>query len=186
MMQIVAVVDADADSVIVWHVDISTVTPVLSRMCGAWVLTDEPNKLELLTRNRLVVATIAGAKAMTRMDSYTALIDLDETLNNIARERDRLQRLYEGLSPTRKKNLVAPRWPNLPTSTNTDPPVSSETTNPLVGVALNTSRYLEQLVVAWTAIEGQRTARAYLNEDTPEQPPAGRELPLAYCGAMDP
>lgn len=179
MMQIVAVVDASADSVIVWHVDLGAGTSGMSRMCGAWVLINEPIKLELLTRDRLVVATAAGAGAMAAAGNHTAMVDLVDTLNNVTQERDRLQRLYDDLPASRKKNLVAPRWPHLPIASDRDHSPRAETTNPAVAVALGVARLLEQLAVAWTAIERQRTARTYLYGDTPGRPPTVRELPLA-------
>jgi hypothetical protein len=64
MMQSVAVVDANATTVTVWHVSIGAEAPGTSRTCGAWVLNDDPHKVELLTQDRLVVATPAGAEAL--------------------------------------------------------------------------------------------------------------------------
>jgi hypothetical protein len=148
-------------------------------MCGAWVIANDSDKVELLVRDRLVVPTAAGAKALAAMKISAVTVDLDGTLNNVAEERDHLQGIYEALPPSRRKTLVAPRWPYLPASTNVDHPLPTEATDPLVVVALGAARYLEQLIVAWIAIEGQRTARGYLNESTSGRPPAVRELPLA-------
>jgi hypothetical protein len=185
MMQIAAVVDATPDIVVVWHVDIGTDNTGLSRMCGAWVLDNEPHKLELLTRDRLIVATTAGAEALpSSAKNPTAILDLAGIRANIAEERERLQRLYDELPPARKKTLVAPRWPQLPACIELDTlPPTEHTESDHIALALGIGRYLEQLATVWSAIEGQRTTRSYLANNSPGQPTVSRKLPLAWLVA---
>lgn len=178
MMQIVAVVDAAAHTVIVWHVDVGTEVPGMSRMCGAWVVT-EPRKVELLTRGRLVVATVAGAAAMRSAGCTPAgALDLVQTVKSVVAERDRLQAIYDALPASRKKNLVVPRWPHIPDTIDPTSPPRTEGADNAVAVALSVARYLDELAAAWTAIERQRIARTYLTDNTPGRPSEARALPL--------
>lgn len=101
-----------------WHVDLSPMSPVLSRMCGAWVMNDEPVKVELLTRDRLVVSSPAGMEALVAISGRTNTVDLESTIDQVVAERDRLLGLFDALPPSRRKTLVAPRWPHLPTYAN--------------------------------------------------------------------
>jgi len=66
--------------------------------------------VELLTRDRLMVATAAGGAAV-RSGSRGPIgtIDLVGTVNNVVSERERLQAIYDAPPAPRKKTLVAPR-----------------------------------------------------------------------------
>lgn len=180
MMQIVAVVDADGnDTVVIWHVDIGTEVPGMSRMCGAWVLPAEKHKVELLTRRRLIVATACGSGALSMAHCTPAgSLDLNRTLKMIEAERDRLQAIYDALPSTRKKTLVAPRSPAIPSPIDFAHPPQVQTPDELVATALGIAGHLDQLAGAWAGIERQRTARAYLTANTPDQSPDPRAIPL--------
>lgn len=180
-MQILAVVDADspADTVIVWHVDVGAQAPGMSRMCGAWVLTNQPEKVELLIRDRLVVATAAGLAAIPFGGRDSApVVDLVRTVNNVVSERDRLQAIYDALPASRKKTLVAPRWPAIPVVVSLSDPPHAENADPVVAVALGLARFLDQLADAWAACERERIARDYLTDDVPGRTSQIRDLPV--------
>lgn len=180
-MQILAVVDADsaANTVIVWHVDVDAQAPGMNRMCGAWVLTNQPQKVELLTRDRLVVATAAGLAAMPSGRRRPArAVDLVRTVNNVVSERDRLQAIYDALPASRKKTLVAPRWPAIPVAVSLSDPPHVKNTDPEVAVALGLARFLDQLADAWAACERERIARHYLSGDSSGGVSQIRDLPV--------
>lgn len=180
-MQIVAVVDADAatNTVAVWHVDIGSVAPGMSRMCGAWVITNEADKVELLTRDRLLVATPAGAAAIRSAGGAAAgTVDLAGTVNNVASEQDRLQAIYDSLPASRRKTLAAPSWPHVPAAVDLSEPPKADNTDPVVAVALGLARFLERLANAWADGERERIARSYLIDNTPGQPTEIRDLPV--------
>jgi len=90
MIDSIAVIDAQDATVAVWHVSVGRDAAGLSRMCGARVLHDEQEKVELLTRGRHVVATAGGAKTLQSAKATTArMVDLTATVNAVAAERDR-------------------------------------------------------------------------------------------------
>ena len=69
----------------------------------------EPGKVDLLIRDRLAVATPAGADALKA--AYARLrgtIDPARTIANISAERDRLLRVYNDLPASCKKTVVEP------------------------------------------------------------------------------
>lgn len=179
MMQTVAVVDAAATTVAVWHVSVGNDAPGMSRMCGAWVLNDEPQKVELLTRDRHVVATPAGAEALRSIKITPARMDPTEIVNAVIAERDRLQAIYDALPTSRKKTLVAPSWPHIPSTIDLDDPPKAQATEATVAVALGVARFVEQLATAWADLERQRTVRDYLTDGTAGRPSGVRDLPLA-------
>jgi len=77
-----------------------------------WVFIGEPGKVDLLIRDRLAVATPAGADALKA--AYARLrgtIDPARTIANISAERDRLLRVDNDLPASCKKAVVEPRWP---------------------------------------------------------------------------
>jgi hypothetical protein len=179
MIDSIAVIDAQDATVAVWHVSVGRDAAGLSRMCGAWVLHDEPEKVELLTRGRHVVATASGAKALQSAKATTAgMIDLTATINTVVAERDRLDGIYQELPAARRKTLTPPRWPHVPEAANfADPPRAANFDDP-VAVALGIARVLEELATAWSGIESQRTARAYMTDATRGRPSDSRNLPL--------
>lgn len=180
-MQILAVVDADcaAKTVTVWHVDVGSHAPGISRMCGAWVLTSQPERVELLTRDRLVVATAAGLAAIgSGARGPTSPVDLVRTVNNVVSERDRLQSIYDALPRSRKKTLVAPRWPDIPAAVSLSDPPRAKNTDPVVAVALGLARFLDQLAESWVGCERERIARDYLTDPISGQTSQIRDLPV--------
>lgn len=179
MTQMVAVVDAGANTVTVWHVNVGTEAPGISRMSGAWVLNDELPKVELLTRGRLVAATPAGAEALRSADAAPAgALDITQTVNAVVKERDRLQAIYDALPTSRKKTLVAPRWPDIPSAVSLADPPRAQATDDTVAIALGVARFLERLATAWEDVEHQRTVRAYLTDGAASPTDGVRDLPL--------
>jgi hypothetical protein len=179
MIQTVAVVDAGPHTVTVWPVNVGTGAPGISRMSGAWVLHDEPHKVELLTRGKPVAATPAGAEALQSASATPAgMLDLTDTVNAVTAERDRLQAIYNALPASRKKTLVAPRWPHMPPAVDLADPLRAQTTDDNVAAALGVARFLEQLATAWADLERQRTVRDYLTEGAAGQPAEIRDFPL--------
>ncbi|TDZ93473.1 hypothetical protein CCUG60885_03076 [Mycobacteroides salmoniphilum] len=179
-MQIVSVIDAGPSYVVIWHVDAGAEVLGMSRMCGAWVLNDEPHKLELLTHRKLVITTPSGAKALNATSSHpSGILDLDQTTKNIAAERDRLQCTYDGLPASRKKTLVAPRWPHLPDAIDLGNAPRARSADTTVARALGIARGVDELATAWAGIERQRLARTYLTDEAPSQPQEARNLPFA-------
>jgi hypothetical protein len=180
-MQIIAVVDADAaaNTVTVWHVDVGSQAPGMSRMCGAWVFNNESDKVELLTRDRLIVATAAGGAAVRSGDrGPIGTIDLVGTVNNVVSERDRLQAIYAALPAPRKKTLVAPRWPDIPTLVGLSGLPKAENADPVVAVALGIARCMDQIANAWADCERERITRDYLTDNTPGRPSQIRDIPV--------
>ncbi len=176
----VAVVDAQADKVAVWHVSVDNEAGGLSRMCGAWVFDDDLSKVELLTRNRLAVVTPSGVDALQRAEATPlGLVDLAGTIDGVLVELGRLRAVYEALPSARKKTLIAPRWPRVPEGVDlAEPPRANDAGDPAAVAALGIARLLEDLATAWSALENQRTARKYLTDATPGKPSMARALPF--------
>lgn len=107
------------------------------------------------------------------------MLDLTKTVNVVAAERDRLQAIYEALPTSRKKTLVAPRWPDIPSPIDLADPPKAQAAEPTVAAALGVARFLDRLATAWADVERQRAVRDYLTEATPGQPSGVRDFPLA-------
>jgi hypothetical protein len=183
MMDSTAVVDAQATKVAVWHVSLGAEAVGLSRMCGAWVLDDERDKVELLTRGRFVVATPAGIDALRSANATpSGVVDLAATVNAVAAERDRLNAIYEELPAARKKTLTPPRWPQVPAPADLADPPCADNVDQTVAAALGIARFLEELAAAWSGIESQRVARPYLTDGTSAQSTSIRDIPIATRG----
>ncbi|OBK92761.1 hypothetical protein A5645_22395 [Mycobacterium asiaticum] len=179
MIQSIAVVNAATEKVALWHVAVDNETAGMSRMCGAWVLDDEPHKVELLTRDRYIVATPAGAEALRSAKIKPAgMLDLTKIVDAVTAERDRLQSIYDALPTSRKKTLVAPRWPYIPFAIDLASPPMAQVADATVAITLGVARFLEQLATAWADVERQRTARDYLTEGTGGHAKGIRDLPL--------
>lgn len=164
-LELVAVVDAGPKTVTVWHVDIGGGQLGLGRLCGAWVTGDDDDgarTVELVSRERMVLATQSGVSALDRVAARPfGFLDLAATVANIRAERDQLQHLYEQQS---LKTLVAPRWPALPAMIDMEEPPLAPEASPEVAAALGVARWLEQLAKVWVEIESQRLRRPYLAE----------------------
>ncbi|MGY4647679.1 hypothetical protein [Mycobacterium sp. URHB0021] len=170
--QSVAVVDADSDNAIVWHIDVSSDVAGLSRMSGAWVLgLDEHDKLELLTRSRYLAATTQGENACenARAQGHSGLIDLAQTIKVVEAEINRLQANFEEAAAKSKSALVSPRWPRLPHDFDVSRPPADADAPAQVAIALGIARWLESVALAWESLEQQRTMRKYLRGDDVEQ-----------------
>lgn len=84
-MQIVSVVDAGPGYVTIQHVDVAAQVLGMSRMCGVWVVSDQPRKVELLARDRMVVLTAEGAAALHTVSGRpSCVLDLDQTIQKHA------------------------------------------------------------------------------------------------------
>jgi hypothetical protein len=163
---VVAVVHAEPDTVAVWHVDVGVDKPGFSRMSGAWSKPrGETRTIELVTRQRIVLPTPSGQKALSKAKAAPAgYLDVEAVFSSVIAERDRLQGIYESRK-TKSKTLVAPTWPEMPDLLDLDAPPRIEVAdqdNDCVPIALGIARWLERLAVAWAAIEGQRVVRAYM------------------------
>ncbi|MBI5340873.1 MAG: hypothetical protein HZB45_24590 [Mycolicibacterium rufum] len=176
--QSVAVVDASADAIIVWQVDVSSDPSGLSRMSGAWVLAaTDSTTLRSLTEARYLAATRAGLGACrrARASGYTARIDLSLTLTQVSDEVDRLQKMFEQAVAGWKSTLVPPAWPTLPRCIDADkPPVDRDAPGDVL-FALEIARWLEAVALAWEVVEQQRLMRKQLRGEHESY----RKLPLA-------
>jgi hypothetical protein len=173
----VAIVDAAEDESIVWHVDVSSDTQGLSRMCGAWVIAaDEDHKVNLLTQSRYLLSTDAGARACKRVgvEGHLGLVDVVATLSAVDAERTRLQEVFERAAEASKSSLIAPTWPHLPKPVDLTHPPQDRIAPPNCAGALGVARWLESVAVAWESLERQRLIRKYMRGNDPTQ----RHFPL--------
>lgn len=160
---LVAVVDANVDTVAVWHVDIGSGQSGLGRMCGAWVVAnDDVRTVELVTRNRMVLATQSGKQALSRAEAQPlGYADFEAAVDQMLSERDRLQSIYER---KQSKSLVPPRWPEIPAHLDLKSPPIVAAAEDDSRVALGIARWVERVALAWAEIERQRIARSYMIE----------------------
>jgi hypothetical protein len=98
----------------------------------------------------------------------------------IAAARDRLQKIYEALPESRKKNVVAPQSPHLPLPIDLDTPPHEQHRRRGRRCPRH-SRYLDQLATVSANIEKQRIARSYLTDSTPGKPADVRDLDSLAC-----
>lgn len=176
--QSVAVVDANAEAIIIWHVDVSPDPSGLSRMCGAWVLEGtDVHTFETLTRGRYLATTPAGGAVRDglRPDHHRGVLDLGRVDAEIASVVDRFQELFKEAAAASKSTLIEPTWPRLPGRIDPENPPADGGAPERVAVALGIARWLESMALVWESLEVLRESRKYLRGENEGQ----REFPVA-------
>lgn len=163
VIPVLAVVDAEGTTVVVWWVDVQEPSG-LNRLCGAWVLPAATAPVvEDLVFGRYLLATPEGAALLGALGvSGGRSVDAAETLAAVAQVLDELARAHDEHARTlpRGRALVAPAWPVLPQWPRTsDGPTGG---NDVVARALGIAGWVTSLCTAWSSIEGQRLARPHL------------------------
>lgn len=157
-----AVVDAQGEQVIVWHVQ-TGLDDGMSRLTGAWVVARaQTATIAALLERRRTLATQAGEKALADLGiSPFARIDPAATLAAVRAERDRLQAIYDELPAPH--TFVAPIWPALPGPLDPADPPASHAVEP-TQVAHAVAGWLGGVADTWEKIERERITRKYLND----------------------
>lgn len=153
------VVDAHGANVIIWHVNTGSDLG-MPRMTGAWTITsDDQEIIQLLIERRRVLTTQDGHNALNAagIGSHER-IDVTATTTNLSTERDALQAMYD--KHPKRKTLVAPDWPRLPSDIDSE----SVTVSPDCPTqrALSLARWLESVAASWDRIEAERLLRRYM------------------------
>lgn len=172
--EVVAVVDARDDSVIVWWVNVgarpsSQRAQETSRLCGAWKVSSPDSAiLDTLTFDRMLLPTKAGRASLeTAGVNIRRLLDLPKSISLITKDRDRHRAIFEDEQARRvkSKQLRAPDWPEFPNPLDVEHP-PHETglagTDESVARALAIAHWLSQLCSQWEYFEEMRLASSWL------------------------
>jgi hypothetical protein len=183
---VVAVVDADADEVSVWWVDVGhrEIGPRakrISRLCGAWSFRPATSEvIETLTFQRMIWATEIGLKALGGLRvPVRRHFDVVATLDLMNADRDRHKEAFEieQASRTPSKRLQAPDWPLYPEPIDLDQLSRAQPGEPpTIARALAAARWLDQLCAQWDSFEETRLSSSWL---ATIQGAGTRELPIA-------
>ncbi|TQN44075.1 hypothetical protein FHU33_3557 [Blastococcus colisei] len=179
---VLAVVDAMDGVPVVWWVDLGPRIAGISRLCGAWVVdgAERAETLQALTATRVTLSTVGGEQALREHERATErVLDLEATVTSVVAVRNELQTAYEEAA-TSKKNLTPPRWPTLPEPLDIE---AAEATagDPRTARVLGIARWLNDLCLAWDAVEDERLKRSYMR---PLGGPAERALPAVIRDAQ--
>ena len=166
----VAVINADASSVAIWHVAVEPVAQT-ARLCGAWVTDDFEVQRKVVAARLAVVIGDKSAKAVKALLAHTrGRIDLPATLTAITDHTNSLDALHAD-SRTVKGNQRAPiTWPTIPKAPDwaAQPAVPTGVVDvPLITSTVVTAHWLADLADVWSAIETLRTSRPHLSQCDP-------------------
>ena len=187
---VVAVVDANNETVFVWWVDVGLKPgQQMGRLCGAWVLGSSDDKLlESLIFKRIVLPTKAGAQALKNAGLSTQrLLDANATVVAATASRDRCQQAFEIEQARRvpSKRLHAPEWPVFPGPLDVEHPptwhVHGRFDNHLQDKTLSIAHWLDALCSLWEDLEEQRLTRPLLRELNGK---SERPLPVVLVDAL--
>lgn len=166
----VAVVNADASAVAIWHVAVEPV-PQTARLCGAWVTDDFEVQRKVAAGRLAAVIGDESAKAGKALLTHTSgIIDLLATLTAITDHTNYLDAL-QAESQTAKGNQRAPiTWPTIPkipewAALSLVP--TGVVDDPLIAPTVAAASWLAGLADVWSAIETIRTSRPHLSRRDP-------------------
>jgi hypothetical protein len=161
---VVAVVNADADRVAIWHVVVSPSYP-MSRLSGAWV---DGTANHVATR---VILPFGGQlpDALTHLASASAgVIDVPATLAAISERIAHLDKLHESSKNAAGKGRTPIDWPPLPPALDWTSPPSPPTgvvDEPLIGSTVGVARWVADLADTWSATESVAQPADSLDHD---------------------
>jgi hypothetical protein len=175
---VVAVVNADADRVAIWHVVVSPSYP-MSRLCGAWVYAAaDPvaTRVDNLVATRIILpfggqlpdtlAYLASASA--------GVIDVSATFAAISERIAKLDKLHESSRNAVGKSRARIDWPPLPPALDWASPPSppaGAVDEPFIRSTIGVARWVADLADTWSVIETKRLSREHLAAgDTRPQP----------------
>lgn len=163
---LIAVVDDDGDSIVVWWVDPSVGAD--ARLCGAWTVDrTDAETVDRLVFGRTVLATPQGAAVMDRLGVRgAASLDAHATLAAVIADCDWLRATFaeEQASRSASKKLREPRWPTFPEPLDlVRPPLRPHVEpDPQVRRALGIAHWLGGLCDRWADLENERLSRPVL------------------------
>lgn len=170
---VVAVVDADADEVSVWWVDVGhremgPRAKHISRLCGAWSLRPATSQvIETLTFQRMIWATSTGMEAIGSLRvPVHRCFDVVATLDQMNADRDRHKEAFEIEQALRtpSKRLQVPDWPQYPEPLDIDQAGHAEPSKSLtIARAVSAARWLDQLCSQWESFEETRLSSSWLS-----------------------
>jgi hypothetical protein len=167
---VVAVVNADADRVAIWHVVVSPSYP-MGRLSGAWV-----HAAADLVATRLILP-FGGQlpDALTYLASASAgVIDVPATIAAISERIAKLDNLHESSRNAVGKSRAPIDWPPLPPALDWASPPSlpaGVVDEPFIASTIGVARWVADLADTWSAIETKRLSREHLAAgDTRPQP----------------
>ncbi len=166
---VAAVVDAEDGKAFIWWTAIGLPVAGFGRLCGAWVLDRDDDRVAGLVTGRYVVATHGGhALVQERGIGEGVQLNLDGTLLAVREEVARLQTIFERENDARiaSKKLKAPSWPVLPAGLDIERPhtaPSDSTTGEVGNRALDIAHWINALCACWDEVEDQRMARPWMS-----------------------
>ena len=170
----IAVVNADADTMAIWHVAADPIAQT-ARLCGAWVTGDLDTQRKVVAARKAVVLGDRSIGSTTEVLAHAGgIIDLKATLAAIEQYTCGLDDIHHA-SRTPKGSQRAPiTWPTLPEMLDWAalPAVPAGVVEePLIRSTIAVARWMADLADAWAAIETTRTSRAHLSEQNPSPLP---------------
>ncbi len=173
---VVAVVDATDTEVLIWWTAIGQPVAGFGRLCGAWVLDRDDNRIGGLLAGRYLVPTQAGIGFVAGRGIVTgAPLDLQCTRHSVHADIARLQAIFERENDTRiaSKKLKAPTWPVLPSDLDVEHPHTDQRASAAADTenrALDIAHWINALCACWDEVEDQRMARPWMSAiDGPER-----------------
>ena len=170
----VAVVNADANMVAIWHVAAEPIAQT-ARLCGAWVTDDLDVQQKVVAARGVVVVGSAPAQRIRPLLSHAGgVIDVEATLEAIEQYTVGLDEIQHA-SLTPNGNRRAPiSWPNQPQVldwVNLPPVPAGVVEDPFIRSTIAVARWLAGLAETWSAIETIRTSKAHLSAGNPSPLP---------------
>lgn len=169
-MRAVAVVNGDADRMVIWHVAVEPIVQA-SRLCGAWV-TDDPDvqRTVVAARNIMLFGDSSTDYFAALLADTRGVIDLKATLVAVEQYTDRLDEIHRA-SPTPNGSPRAPiSWPapqQVPDWDSLPPVPAGVVEDPLICSTIAAANWLADLADVWSAIESMRASKSHLSTDVP-------------------
>lgn len=166
---VAAVIDAADKKALIWWTAIGLPVAGFGRLCGAWVLDADDDRLASLIDGRYMVTTAAGSDLVAeRGFAAETRLNLAATLHVVRAEVSRLQAIFEQENGSRiaSKKLKAPSWPVLPVDLDIERPHAARAES-AAGVsgnrALDIAHWINALCAAWDEVEDQRMGRPWMS-----------------------